>query len=223
MKKVTDFLKPNILIIFGALLLLYFMNWLQYDEGWLAIGIIAVIFSAYYLAIGILEIIIGNKLSPSVKKIFEVISGSLFPLLMFIYFLIVTINMANNMGPTAWIIEILSMVACLALIAVYIISKFANKEILNRFAYLFAAIFALALLLNVLFDEGGGARALGNINVILTVIYIAFMFFLFNCLGNKEEAQPEKAPVEQKEEPKEEAPAEEEPTEENKEEEPKEE
>ena len=39
MKKVTDFLKPNILIILGALLLLVYINLLQGNGAALAIGI----------------------------------------------------------------------------------------------------------------------------------------------------------------------------------------
>ena len=108
MKKVTDFLRPNILIVFGALLLLFFLNYLQYTGGTLAIGIIAVIMSAYYLAIGILGIIIGDKLP---KKILDIISVVFFPVFMFVLFLIQTIQAAqidNFMGPTAWIIAILT-------------------------------------------------------------------------------------------------------------------
>ena len=30
MKKITDYLKPNILIVFGALLFIYYLNFLSY-------------------------------------------------------------------------------------------------------------------------------------------------------------------------------------------------
>lgn len=210
MKKVTDFLKPNILIILGALIFLYFMNWLSYQGGGLAIGIIAVICAAYYLAVGILSIVIGNKFSPMVKKIFDVISIDLFAVFMFVYFLIITIEGAKidgYMGPTAWIIAILSMIAALALAVVYALARFLNKGVLLRFAYLFSAIFALVLLLNLLFANSGDAKNLGAIDVILTVIDIAFVFYLFNSLGSAENIP---APAKKEEQPKEEAPAQEE-------------
>ena len=143
MKKVTDFLRPNILIVFGALLLLFFLNYLQYTGGTLAVGIIAVIMSVYYLAIGILSIIVGDKLP---KKIFDIISVIFFPVFMFVLFLIQTIQAAqidNFMGPTAWIIAILSMIAALALPVIYLLAKLMNKGPLMRFAYLFAAILFL--------------------------------------------------------------------------------
>ena len=104
MKKIGDFLKPNILVIFGALLLLYFLNYLSLNGAGLAIGIIAVVLSAYYLVVGILGILIGNKFSPQLKKIFEVLSVSLFGAFMFTYFLLTTITGAQInglMGPTA--------------------------------------------------------------------------------------------------------------------------
>ena len=191
MKKFTDFLKPNILIIFGALLFLYYMNWLSNQGAGLAIGIVAVICAIYYIAIGVLEIIVGNKFSPQLKKIFELISVSLFAIFMFLFFLLSAAQGAkieNYMGPTAWIIAILSMVASLALAAIYAISKFVEKPIMVRFAMLFSAIFALALLLNVLFNGRGNPVVLGNIDVILTVIYVAFLFYLFNSF-HKEEVQ----------------------------------
>lgn len=212
MKKVTDFLKPNILIVFGALLLLYYLNWLQYQGAGLALGIIAIVLSAYYLAIGILGVIIGNKFSAGTKKIFDVISVSLFAAFMFTYFLLFTINGARNMGPTAWTINILSMIASLALIVVYILAKFANKDILLRFAYLFAAIFALALLLNILFDGNGNADVLGNLNILLVAIYVLFTFYLFDSLA-RNDASPAPKQVKEKEDNQEEPAKEEEPQE----------
>ena len=207
MKKVTDFLKPNILIVFGALLLLFFLNYLQYGGGTLAIGIIAVIMSVYYLAIGILGIIVGDKLP---KKIFDIISVVFFPVFMFVLFLIQTIQAAqidNFMGPTAWIIAILSMIASLALPVIYLLAKLMDKGPLSKFAYLFAAIFVLVLLLNVLFNVRGDSVVLGNIDMILVAIYASYIFFLFSCLGNAEEAP--KAVEEKKEEPQAEEPKEE--------------
>ena len=194
MKKIGDFLKPNIFIIFGALLLLYFLNYLSLNGASLAIGIFAVILSTYYLVIGILGILIGNKFSPQLKKIFEVLSVSLFGAFMFIYFLLTTINGAQInglMGPTAWIVQILSMAAALGLAVVYTIARLVNIDALMRFAYLVSAIFALALLLNILFDISGDSRLLGNVDILLVVIYVIFTFYLFSTLTNKAESKEE--------------------------------
>jgi hypothetical protein len=194
MKKIGDFLKPNMFIIFGALLLLYFLNYLSLNGASLAIGIFAVILSTYYLVVGILGILIGIKFSPQLKKIFEVLSVSLFGAFMFIYFLLTTINGAQInglMGPTAWIVQILSMAAALGLAVVYTIARLVNIDALMRFAYLFSAIFALALLLNILFDISGNSRLLGNVDILLVVIYVIFTFYLFSTLTNKAESKEE--------------------------------
>lgn len=194
MKKIGDFLKPNILIIFGALLLLYFLNYLSLDGAGRAIGIFAVVLSAYYLVVGILGVLIGNKFSPQLKKIFEVLSVSLFGAFMFTYFLLTTINGAQInglMGPTAWTMQILSMAAALGLVVVYTIARLVNKDALMRFAYLFSAIFALALLLNILFDISGNSRVLGNVDILLVAIYVIFTFYLFSTLTNKAESKEE--------------------------------
>lgn len=205
MKKVTDFLKPNILIILGAILFLYFLNYLSLQEEGLAIGIIAVVISAYYLAVGILGVVIGNKLSPMLKKIFEIVAVCLFGTFMFLLFLLTTIQAAqieDFMGPTAWTIAILSMVASLAFVGIYAVARLVKKDILMRFAYLFSAIFVLALLLDILFDVRGNGIALGEINVLLVVIYVIFTIYLFDTLKN-ESAQPapQKAEENKEEEP----------------------
>ena len=194
MKKITDILKPNILIVFGALFFLVYLNYLSYSDEALALGIIAVIFASYYIAIGILGIILGDKFSPMLKKVFDVVSACLFPIFMFIYFLMMTINIADYMGPTAWIIAILSLVASLAAPAFFAVSKFINKPLFVRIAFLSVAIFALALLLNVLFDASGATTVLGNISIVGVVLYALFIIYLFNALNKAEETPKQEAP-----------------------------
>ena len=207
MKKATDFLKPNILIIFGALLFLFFLNYLSGKEATLAIGIIATIVSVYYLVIGILGLFLGDKLP---KKVIEVVSVCVFAVFMFTYFLIALIEGAqikNYMGPTAWIIAILSLVGSLALAGIYPAARFVNKKGLLSLAYLFSAIFALILLLNVLFSPRGNSTVLGNIDLILVAIYSVFVIYLFGTLkpaGEVEEKQEKVAEAKPaKEEPQE--------------------
>ena len=204
MKKVTDFIKPNILIVFGALMLLYYMNWLQDQGAGLAIGIVAMILSAYYLTIGILQVLMGDKLSNSLKKVFEMLSVCLFAVFMFVFFLLSTIECAKIdgfMGPTAWIIAILSMIASLALAAIYAVAKFGKAPIMQRLAYLFSAIFALVLLLNIIFDGAGNPRILGNINVLLVCLYGVFVFYSFSAIGKAEDSpkQVEEQPANEEE------------------------
>ena len=190
MKKVTDFLKPNVLIILGALLFLYYFNLISGNGATLARGIIAVSCACYYLSIGILDIVIGNKFSQNTRKLFDIISVCLFPLFMFVLFLIQTIEGAKNMGPTAWIIAIFSLIASLSLAVFYLLSKLVDKSIIQLLSLLLAAIFGLVLLLNILFTRRGNSIVLGNIDVILVVIYLAYLFYLFNSF-KKEDSKAE--------------------------------
>lgn len=180
-KKFTDFIKPNILIIFGALLLILNLNALSAKGTALALGIVAVLISVYYLTVGILLVIMGNKFSSQIQKVFETLSVSLFAIFMFVNFLLTAIG--GGMGITDWVITILSMVSSLALVIVYIMFKFGAPNLL-RFTYLFALIFVLALLLDVLFNAGG---TLGGIDVFLVVIYCAYSFYLFSSLNKGKE------------------------------------
>ena len=216
MKKVTDYLKPNALIISGALLFLYYMNFLSYGGAGLAIGIIAVVCSACFLAVGILNIIAGDKISPMTKKAMDAAAVGLFAAFMFAYLLILTITYAKSeyltMGPTAWIISIVGMIASLSLLVVSIVSRFFDSADFLRFAYLFAAIFALALLLNILFNADGSGTTLGGIDVILAAIYVTFTIYLFDTLGKTQAAPVEEdasAAIESADAQSEEAPAEE--------------
>ena len=203
MKRAADFLMPNILIIFGALLFLFFLNYLSGQGATLAIGIIATIVSVYYFAIGILGLFFGDKLP---KKVIEVVSVCLFVVFMFTYFLIALIQAAqinNFMGPTAWIIAILSLVGSLALAGIYPAARFVNKKGLLGLAYLFSAIFALVLLLNILFTPRGNSTVLGNIDLILVAIYGVFIIYLFGTLkpaGEVEEKREKVTEVEPAEE-----------------------
>lgn len=182
MKKISDFLKSNILIVFGALLLVYFLNFLSGSGSDIALGIIAIVMAAYYIAIGILLVVMGSKLSASLQKVFSIISVSLFAVFMFVEFLITTIGMGRAMGPTGWVVKILSMIVSLAFVVVFILSKVSGNMIPARVTYLFAVLFALSLLLNILFTPAGTPNVLGNIDILLVVIFGIYSFYLFNSI-----------------------------------------
>ena len=194
MKKITELLKPFICIIFGALLLLYFLNWLSTSGIALGIGITAVVMSAYYLTVGVLGLVLGDKMNKDVRRILDIVSISFFPLFMFVYFLLVLINAnsgENPMGPAGWIISILSIVGSLAFPVVFIISSLLNVKWLQRLAVLFGGIFVIGLVTNILFDYIGNPIVLGNLNIILLVIYAVYTYMLINSLFLPEKAKAE--------------------------------
>lgn len=197
MKKLTEFLKPNVLIIFGALLFVYYLNFLSYDGAGLALGISAIVISAFYLFAGIFLVVAGNKPSQSVQKTFHLLSVVLFAAFMFVDFLLTTINATKVMGPTAWTIKIVSMVTSLAFIMIFVISKFSSESTLLRLNNLFSLIFVLVLVLDVLFSVSGNPNALGNINVLLVVIYGFYSYYLFGSC-EKTEVLPKQTETEEK-------------------------
>ena len=186
MKKIGDFIKPFAAIILGALLLLAYLNNLQMQGGQLVIGIFALIFAIYYMGIGIVSVIVGEKMPAGAKKVFDVLSIALFPLLMFVLFVSNCADFASVLGPSGWIIIILSMSGSITFSSLYVVAAFAKVPVLKRLAQLFGAIFVLALLLNLVFTVTGNPNDLGDINVINVVIYALYTSMLLNAL--KEEA-----------------------------------
>ena len=168
----------------------------------LTIAIFGVIFAAYYITIGILNIVVGNKLNATLRLVFDILNVSLYALLFFLMRLSVIVEMADMMSPTAWIICILSMVAAIGLIVLFIVSKFAKAPVVNRLTFMFAGIFALALLLDVVFDVSGAPEAIGNIIVVVLALYGMFVSIMFTAIGKPEQVEEAKP---QEEQPAEEA------------------
>ena len=211
MKKIKELLKPFIFIIFGALLFLFFFNYLGVGGAYLAIGIVAIVLSVYFLVVGILSVVLGEKLGKA-KGILNLVGVATFPLLMGVIFLLSLIGNAKSeytyLGPNGWTIAILSIAAAFAIGVMLFIAFFVRSKGLHRVTFLFGAIFVLALLLDILISEGF-AVALGQIVVLQVILYAAYTSMLFDVLSSlKENKEPKKV-----EEPKEEPQPEEQPAE----------
>lgn len=206
MKKIKELLKPFIAIIFGALLFLFFFNYLGLGGSGLAIGIVAIVLSVYFLVVGILSVVLGDKLGEA-KKLLNLIGVATFSLFMGVIFLLTLVGNARNdrtyLGPNGWTIAILSIAAAFGTGILLIIAYFVRSKEFHRVAFLFGAIFVLALLLDVLISEGF-AVALGDIVVLQVILYAAYASMLFDVFTslseNKEpddkEEHQEKQPIE---------------------------
>ena len=188
MKKFQETIKPFLFTILGALIFLYYLNWLQYTGATLAMGIIAIIFASYYLIFGVIDLIIGNKLPTKIRDILCLVAISLYPLLMFIYFLLITIAGADSLTPTGWTINIISLIISLSFAVIYALNKFVKVTILDKINLLMSLLFTLVLVFNIVFDPTGNPNVLGGINIILLVMHITYFFILINALSleNKE-------------------------------------
>lgn len=208
MKKIKELVKPFIFIIFGALLFLCYFNGLNGEGAGLAISIIGIVLAAYFLAVGILSVVLGDKLG-KVKGLLNLIGVATYPIFFAVVELITLINLADiegYLGPTGWTISILTIAAALGLGALLFVSYFVRSKELHRITFLFGAIFVLALLLDILLEVNGSPAMLGNVVILQVVLYGAYVSMMFDVLSSlKENKEPKKA-----EEKKEEAPAEEE-------------
>lgn len=189
MKKLSDIIKPVISIVFGVLLFLVYMNWLQDGAagGAIAIGVIALVLACFYVASGIIAVLLGEKMPAVLKKVFDIVAISAYAIFVFIYTIIVLTWTSDGMGPTAWFIAIFTLSASIAFAGLYIVAKCVNVKLLTRLALLLGAVFVLALLLDVLFGTDGSPTVLGNIVVITVLIYGLYAFMVFSAL------KPEKA------------------------------
>lgn len=188
MKKIKDLIKPYLSLIFGVLFFLLFLNNLRAEGEAFAIGIVAVIISSYYLCVGILGIVLGEKMLAGLKKVFGILSVALFPTFMFVYYLLQVIQLHEYMGPTAWVIFPLCMGASLLMVVFYVISRFVKSPVVVRLAGLFGAIFVLALVTTILFDAQGNQATFATIGVVELLVYSIFAVLLFNSLA-KEKAE----------------------------------
>jgi len=186
MKKISEIIKPFLSIIFGALLLLIYVNWLSSnDSATLLLGIFGVILSVYYLTYGIMDIIIRDKL-PKIN--FNIFTISLYPIYMFIMILIGMINLVDSMGPTAWIISILSLIGSIAFVLIFIINTFIENNSLRLLTTLFGGIFILVIIVNMLFDQLGDVVTLGNLPVVSLLASLSYIGIVLNVLFAKGES-----------------------------------
>jgi hypothetical protein len=135
---------------------------------------------------GILNVLLGDKLPQSLKKVFDISSVALFPLFIFSYYLIAIVKWNDLFGPNGWIITILSLVGSLAAAVLLIISNFINGNAVKKLTTLFAMIFVLILIIDLLFSIAGNSIVLGNLDVLLLVIYVTYTNVLIPyAFGNK--------------------------------------
>lgn len=202
MKKVTEIIKPLLLIIFGALLLLLYMSYLRdgIPAFTLTIGILGVVFAAYYITVGILNVVMGDKINKSLRMIFDILNVCLFALIFFLQLISVLVYMNDVLSATGWVINILSMVAAVGLIVFAIVGKLAKAPIMERLAYLFAGIFALALLLDLIFDVSGAPEAIGNLAMVILAIYGIYIYVMFAAISKPAQAEEPKQVEEQPQE-----------------------
>jgi len=180
MKKIRELLKPFLSIIFGAIVFFTYSSFLYFDGGILALGIIATVIAAYFLVVGILTIVLGEKMSKRCKRLLQI--GGLCGFAWFITAAFIISMVAGELPVNGWIIYILTAASSFGFGLFLLLAEFASSKFINRLAQLFGAIFVLALLLNVLIP-GGKPVAIGEIVILEVVLYVAYAIMAFEAMG----------------------------------------
>ena len=216
MKKVSELLKPYLEIIFGALLFLLHFNWLAFGGAYLALGIIAVILSVYFVVVGILSVVLGDHFPKKVKNLLTVIGAGVYALFLGTYFLLFLIQAAKAanesewatpLGPNGWTIAIVSIAASYGFGVLLLVAFFVKKSALSRIAMAFGAVVVLALLVDILIDNGN-AVTFHSIVVLQVIVYATFVGILLQVLPLLNFKKEKPAEAKKEEQPAEEAKAE---------------
>ena len=184
MKKIRELLKPFLEIIFGAIVFFTFSGFLQTTGGYLALGIIAVVVAAYFIVVGILTIVLGEKLSKKCRHLLKVSGITAFAWLITAEFIILLVAFAEvgDFPVNGWIIYILTIASSFGFGLLLLLAQFADSKFINRLAQLFGAVFVLSLLLNVLIPSGVPV-SLGGIVILQVVLYVAYAIMAFESMG----------------------------------------
>ncbi len=212
MKKLTVILQPFMEIIFGALLMLSYLNYISAvgNNTKLAIGIVAMVLAAFYFFVGLFGVL-GGKLFGTGKKVMDAITISAFPLFMFVVYLLFLINdvkaftEAETPFPAGgWFIGIISLIGAVGFGVLYVVSCFVRTKVIKRLARLFGLIFVLVLLLKILFNNYGSPVKLGEVTILLVVIDLAYCNMMFAAFPQKEKAKKVEEKKAEEEKPSEE-------------------
>jgi hypothetical protein len=180
MKKIRELLKPFLSIIFGAIVFFTYSSLLYLEDGALALGIIATVIAAYFIVVGILTIVLGDKMSKRCKKLLLIGGLTSFAWYLTASFIVAMVD--AELPVNGWIIYILTAVSSFGFGLLLLLAEFANSKFINKLAQLFGAIFVLALLLNVLI-KGGTPVALGAIIILEVALYVAYAIMAFEAMG----------------------------------------
>ena len=125
-------------------------------------------------------------MSEGLRKVFDIVSLVLFPLFIFVYYLLITILTADAIGPAGWIIVIVSMAGSICAAIICPLARAIKNSTLKKLGLLFAAVFVTVLLMNLVFDVDGSPNVFGNVVIVELVVDILFASMIFACLSKEE-------------------------------------
>ena len=203
MNKIKDLIKPYLCIIFGALFLLLYSDFLDANGAFFAIGIVAAVLAVCYILIGVINVVCFDKVKDSNKNILKLCEYTMYPLFVFVSGLISLIEAGSMMQTRAIIIDIVGMAAAVILIIFHFVDKLGKKDVSPRYAYLINLVFMIAICTSLVFNYSNMEILKFTIGFVLDVLFVVlFAMILFDRgVAKEEKAKPaaeEKKPVEKK-------------------------
>ncbi len=198
MKKIQSIIKPFLSIILGALIFLVYLNQLRSRGVSLALGIIGVDISIFYMTYGILKITIKKFDSKKINCVLKIIEVVAYPVLFFVSALLLLIVDTELILPSGWVIQIASLVASLSFVVIVILRKILSKNVFNVLTKILAGALAIVFLTNVFFDDLGSPAYIALINIVRVSIYSIFTFVMADYVLNLETFKPKAKKEKQK-------------------------
>ena len=174
MNKIKDIIKPYLSIIFGALFLLLYSDFLDRNGAFFALGIVAVVCAVCYIIIGVINVVCFDKVKDSSKNILKLCEYTVFPLFVFVSGLIALIENADIMQTRAIIIDIVGMTAAIILIIFHVVDKLGKKDVSPRYAYLINLFFMIAMCTSLVFSYSTMEILKFTIAFVLDVLFFVF-------------------------------------------------
>ena len=182
MQKLKLFIKPYMMITFGASMLLFYLDWLGGTTEQLILGILALVIAAYFIVSGLLRFF--NK-ENSLAKLFDFLNAFLFPFFLFVYALIAIIASARFLGPAGWVILILLLLATLGVSVMLILNQINKEGKFKKLLGAFSLCYYMMLVVIILFGIDGTPLTLGRINIPEVMMYAISAYLLFMFLNKK--------------------------------------
>ena len=182
MKKIIDVIKPFISIVFGALIILLYLNDISAGGVASARSVFAFLVGSYFIVVGLLGLICPLQIGERVLRLLNAIGVSVFASF---FFMITVLNIAdfNDMyGVNGWIIADFQLSAAIGFAVLFLITLFVKNGVLCRICNLFGMLFLLALLLELLFTPVGNPATINDFPIVKLVVNLSFAYIYLAVL-----------------------------------------
>lgn len=175
MKKVLDLVKQFVAIVFGALIILCYLNDLSVGGTATVRAVFAFLVGSYFILIGLLGMLCKEQIGEKALKIMNGAGMAAYASLFFLIVMLDVIDLNAGYGVNGWVIADFALTVSIAFAVLYIIVLFVNNRVVIRLANLFGMLFLLAIVLyGIVFTPIGNRNTLANIALITLIIRVTY-------------------------------------------------